>query len=312
MELRQLRYFVAVAEELSFARAAERLRIAGPSLSQQIKTLERDLGTRLFDRDRRTVTLTAAGAVLLPGARALLEQADALRRTAKGLSSAEAVRLGYVNWRPADLEQRASGVAHLVIDPWVMPSHAQAARVADGSIDLAICWVPVSTLTADRLEARLLGADHLHAAAPGAVTTPVKAADTVVLIDADETSWQSWNRWASQYAADTGARQVATPEGGATGTAFWEHVRRLRRPVVVNPKEQTTPLPPDLAARPICDPAPFWTWSLVCRADERRPAVRAVVEALTRAAGDLGLDDPGVWLPADDPYASSRSPSVAR
>ncbi|MFB9687459.1 LysR family transcriptional regulator [Amycolatopsis plumensis] len=305
MELRQLRYFVILAEEMNFGRAAERLHIAGPSLSQQIKALERDLGVRLFDRDRRQMELTEAGRSLLPGARELLHGADELRQHAGRLRGTETVRLGYVNWLPADLAERTAGVASLQVDAWVMPSHAQAGRVADGSIDVAVCWVQTPDLAAQGLDARFLGADRLYAVSPGTDTSPVAAADTAVLVDSDTVSWASWNLYAGQFSRDTGATVVRTDDNGITGPAFFEHVRRADRPVVNSPKGQATPLPAGLVARPIADPAPYWTWSLVTRRADDRAAVRAAVGALTADVDGLP-DDGSVWLPSTDPYARSH------
>ena len=304
MELRQLRYFVTVAEELNFGRAAERLHIAGPSLSQQIKALERDLKVTLFDRDRRSVSLTAAGATLLPDARALIGQADELRRRASGLAVSNPVRIGYVSWCPGDWVEQAAGVAQLQVDTWVMPSHTQAARVADGSLDLAICWVQNADLTAQSLEARLVGVDRLYAVQASVDETPVDAADTVVLVDTDAASWSSWNRYGEQFAAATGARIMRTDDGGVTGPTFFEHVRSLGRPVVNNPKGQDAPLPSGLVRRPVVNPSPLWTWSLVWRRGEDNPAVLALVDRYSRAPGLLGLTDASTWLPADDPHQS--------
>ncbi|MFJ8814480.1 LysR family transcriptional regulator [Amycolatopsis thermoflava] len=86
MELRQLSYFVAVAEELSFTRASQRLRVVQSAVSTAIRALEREVGAELFDRDSRRVALTAAGAAMLPEARTALAAARAAAQAAAGAS----------------------------------------------------------------------------------------------------------------------------------------------------------------------------------------------------------------------------------
>ena len=76
MELRQMRYFIAVAEELNFTRAAERLQIAQPPLSRQVQSLEQSLGIALLERTNRRVTLTPAGAIFLDECRQILAQVE--------------------------------------------------------------------------------------------------------------------------------------------------------------------------------------------------------------------------------------------
>lgn len=114
MELRHLRYFVAIAEERSFTRAAERLWVAQPGLSTQIRHLEAELAVQLFERHTRGVDLTRAGELFLERARVALAAADAAAATGRDLQHGVAggLRLGIATgarWRPAtDLMRRFS------------------------------------------------------------------------------------------------------------------------------------------------------------------------------------------------------------
>ena len=118
MELRQLEYFVAVAEEANFTRAAGRLHVAQPGVSAQIRRLERELGEELLDRSERAVRVTDVGAAVLGYARAALAAVDGARRAVDELTGLVRghVAVGTVTSHNADLPAFAEAVQHGVND----------------------------------------------------------------------------------------------------------------------------------------------------------------------------------------------------
>jgi DNA-binding transcriptional LysR family regulator len=148
--LRDLRYFVAVAEELNFTRAAERLFVSQPALSKQIRSLEDGLRVKLFDREHRAIALTAAGQALLPAARDVLREWDAAQKAVADAAAAEAAVLtvglstsvgrGLLQrGRERFAERRPTWRLRFRQVNWVDAT----AGLAAGEVDVALLWLPV-------------------------------------------------------------------------------------------------------------------------------------------------------------------------
>jgi DNA-binding transcriptional LysR family regulator len=152
MDYRQLRYFIAVAEELNFSRAAERLNISQPPLSMQIKAIEREVGTSLFSRNRRKVELTQAGEVLLENARRALKQlehtTEAVRRAGRG--EAGTIRLAFASSVPmrdafAQMLRAFRGLyPDVQIELQHMGTGCQFSALANDQIDFGILRPPTA------------------------------------------------------------------------------------------------------------------------------------------------------------------------
>jgi DNA-binding transcriptional LysR family regulator len=170
MELRHLRYFVAVAEELHFRRAAERLYVAQPAVSEQIRKLEAELGVRLFDRTHRSVALTGPGQALLVEARRVLHQADLAQLAARNArdSAGARLRIGYVPDAlppsvPRALAHLTSAAPRVEVSLEAGATHSLIQAVRDQRLDAVVVGLPAP---AKGLRATTLGHQPLIAALP--------------------------------------------------------------------------------------------------------------------------------------------------
>ncbi len=150
IELRQLRYFIAVAEEMHFGRAARRLHMTQPPLSQSIQALEARLGAELFHRTRRSVTLSAAGRALLPEARRLLQQADALPSLAQRAAAGESgslsiafVSMADYSVMPQALREFRAAYPSVQIQLHEATTDLQLDMLSAGEIDLGLLVLPL-------------------------------------------------------------------------------------------------------------------------------------------------------------------------
>ena len=181
MELRHLRYFVAVAEELHFRRAAERLHVAQPAVSEQVRKLEEELGVRLFDRTQRSVSITDAGAALLEEARRVLHQAEVAITAARNARDRATTRLR-IGHLP---DSMPSSVARAMQLLGVSAPRVQVSLETGGAVrlieevraqrlDVAVVGLPAPT---SGLRATPAGAQRVVAALP--VTHPQAVNQTV-------------------------------------------------------------------------------------------------------------------------------------
>ena len=185
MELRDLRSFLAVAHHRNFSRAAEQLHVSQPALSEQIRKLEDELGTPLFDRTSRGATLTDAGDAFLPQARAVLAAADAaaesVRMVAHGLAGT--LTLGFIDSAavgilPPLIRRFTARYPELKLRLRELSTRQQLEAVAEGEIDVGIVGGPVWN---PALAGRLVATESLLLALPAehrlAGETAVRLAD---------------------------------------------------------------------------------------------------------------------------------------
>ncbi|TYP90520.1 LysR family transcriptional regulator [Blastococcus xanthinilyticus] len=302
MELRQLAYALAVAEELHFGRAAARMRVSQQSVSEQVRRLERELGAALFVRTSRRVALTAVGEAFLPEARRAVRAAqrarDVGRRAAQGLG--RELRVGYaedLGPRLFQLTGPALAGERVHVTPVPMRTPEQLAELREQRLDLAFGWAPPPApdledllVTREPLVAAM-AADHPLVGAGPFDPRALSGRPLVVV-----------QRAVNPWLHDAILRQLH--DRGATVTVTAEHstidqvlplVLSSAAVGVTTASAAASRSHPGVVYRPFTAPSPTVDHRLVWRRDTGNRAVTTFVDVARR------LRDSGAFLPAELP-----------
>lgn len=256
MEIRELRYFVAVAEELHFGRAAQRLNMAQPPLSRAIASLERDLGATLFERTSRKVMLTEAGNVLLVEGRALLGAvAAAERRTQQAARGGPCLVLAAKSGTADELlaklldayRARPGAVAVAVT---LCEAHQPQLMLRDGQADVALLHLPFDSTTG--LDSEVLSTERQVAILPATHELAVRARVRTVEVESlPDLPMARWPKADGSHPEGPGAEVRNL-------TQLFQLIA-LGHTTVIVPESAATNLRRDLVAVPVLDAPPVTT-----------------------------------------------------
>ena len=300
MDLRKLRYFIAVAEEMHFGRASERLYVAQPALSRQIQRLEEQLGVALFARTSRSVELTDAGRELVREGKALLAAAQAAqRRVRRAAEGAQVLTVGFFTGDPVTPAARAFGAAHpeVVVDVVRVYWFDQTDVLFDGRADVAFVHLPVAEAGLrlvslyDVPRVALLSRDH-PLASRGGLSLAELADDPVILHRGASSAWE---RFHNTDPRPDGRHPRPGPVVGNIEEKL-EHVAAARA-ISFLPASAAAAmsLQPEVVVVPVTDIAPTrvcLAWSV----DAETELVRTFVELASRAVRSAAAGFAG-WLP---------------
>jgi len=299
VELRQLRYFVALAEELHFGRAAVREHIVQSSLSEQLRRLERELGVVLLERTTHRVRLTAAGAVFLVDARQILVDVDraavAAQRAARSLPI---LRVGIVDASYDSMPLILHEVQQRFLDLEIHQVEAgvpeQFERLLGGRLDVGIGRAFLAPLAVASELFRLdplgvLVADGHRFASMAGVPVAMLAAEP--LLFAEEERSPEFNRFVIELCRSVGFTPVLFRGTVDSILASVDLVMQGRCVLCV--PSSCVPTAVGLVWRPLVEPRSRYPWSLLWRAGDASEYVRVFVECARELSGRFGWLEPG-------------------